>query len=483
MLAREVTSPVTSFARNSCWQAVLGDIANATLAFVMTWSLSSVGAHANYTFAAKADNGIWELYRRYASAQDVRLIVDAKGAPCHMMPAVFGHWLSTGRLHCFQGPNRASREAHTILNFVLKFYDHLPRVTVFLQDDPDVVALAQVGVGSTSWLQSLENAHNLRAHEAFRNNTEAAPHVLRPCPCWVHHEGRAPDVSITERDYGHFRSVSWWLRTFMGPTAERRASLPTRLSWPGHSQFAVTRAAVRSRSRSFWAANEALASLTSPSKYIMASQWDELPTSQRGTSPYTQSDGDWCTLWRRDRLGVQYCAQWLRQRHAKWANFGPVVVDLGDVPPKKQGPWADKRRGMHGMDVANMFERLWFVIFDPLWPERATLPYAKCFTAEALSESPVRCGEACARYVEGGKSWGGCALSDRLRQSKPPPQWRYAAKKSRCQAAGCMLLSPVRFAEFNRSCSWPAESCNDPCHLDACFSSHFTEQWLTRSCN
>ena len=36
-------------------------------------------------------------------------------------------------------------------------------------------------------------------------------------------------------------------------------------------------------------------------------------------------------------------------------------MDLGAVPPRG----ADRRVAAHGMDVAQMFERLWFVIFDP----------------------------------------------------------------------------------------------------------------------
>ena len=58
----------------------------------------------------------------------------------------------------------------------------------------------------------------------------------------------------------------------------------------------------------------------------------------------------------------QVCLQTERERSSKWANFGPYSVDLGAVPPRG----ADRRVAAHGMDVAQMFERLWFVIFDPL---------------------------------------------------------------------------------------------------------------------
>ena len=66
-----------------------------------------------------------------------------------------------------------------------------------------------------------------------------------------------------------------------------------------------------------------------------------------------------CTAWKiRPR---RVCLQTERERSSKWANFGPYSVDLGAVPPRG----ADRRVAAHGMDVAQMFERLWFVIFDP----------------------------------------------------------------------------------------------------------------------
>ena len=37
--------------------------------------------------------------------------------------------------HCFEGPNANGREAHTIALFASTFYDNLPRITYFAQDD------------------------------------------------------------------------------------------------------------------------------------------------------------------------------------------------------------------------------------------------------------------------------------------------------------------------------------------------------------
>ena len=80
----------------------------------------------------------------------------------------------------------------------------------------------------------------------------------------------------------------------------------------------------------------------------------------------------------------------------------------------------------HGMDIAQMFERLWFVIFDPLVlvrvrvrlraltltltltrfvifdplvAERMPSRHPECYTDAALAEGPVRCGEARPIYL------------------------------------------------------------------------------------
>ena len=64
--------------------------------------------------------------------------------------------------------------------------------------------------------------------------------------------------------------------------------------------------------------------------------------------------------------------------------FGPVVVDLGADGGSSTS--ADIRTGLHGLDLAMLFERLWFAIFDPLVAERLPAYRAECYAAAAVSE-------------------------------------------------------------------------------------------------
>ena len=97
-----------------------------------------------------------------------------------------------------------------------------------------------------------------------------------------------------------------------------------------------------------------------------------------------------CTLWR-SRRGTRACVQTRRERLTKWANFGGYVVDLGPLP-RGRGV-ADHKPAAHGMALAEMYERLWFALFDPALQE-ATPPVAECFTEEAVRAGPIRCGSA-----------------------------------------------------------------------------------------
>ena len=116
-------------------------VATSQLALVLTWSRGSRGA-AEKSKRYEALGKVTDAFLRW---EMVRLVVDAKGSRCAELPKVLGRWSSTGRLHCMQGPNMGAREAHTILRFVLEFYDHLPAATIFMQDDPIVNALPTGG--------------------------------------------------------------------------------------------------------------------------------------------------------------------------------------------------------------------------------------------------------------------------------------------------------------------------------------------------
>lgn len=138
-----------------------------------------------------------------------------------------------------------------------------------------------------------------------------------------------------------------------------------------------------------------------------------------------------CTAWK-GTGPRRRCLQTRLERAAKWRNFGPWVVDLGPRPPSAA---PDARPAAHGNDLALLFERLWFIIFDPTVQERLPGP-AECFTEEAVAAGLLRCGDAC----PSGRLPVGCALSDARGASQPPAGWEYAPGRRRCLSEGCMVV-------------------------------------------
>ena len=280
------------------------DIAASSLTLVISWSTSS-RASANGYEAYEGYTGLGALAREYSGQPTVRALIDAKGASCAELPPQLSAWWQTGRLHCVHGPNRAAREAHTILRFAEELYDHLPAVVVFLQDDPDSAVLRSKGVGTAGFLEAMRARHVSRLagaraevpHRSRRANRKMQKWfnssrdndgrlylpselwTLHPCPCWIEVEKVAPEVyerscrkggcqnlpagelGLTPTNYGQWRTVRWWLRTFVDSRALLRSSATAggageslaSLVWPQHAQFAVTREAIRMRSRGWWA--------------------------------------------------------------------------------------------------------------------------------------------------------------------------------------------------------------------------------------
>ena len=103
----------------------------SSLTFVISWSPSSRASTSGYE--GTLYNGLAALAHEYSKKSAVRALIDAKGASCGSLPPQLSDWWQTGRLHCVHGPNRAAREAHTVLRFAEEMYDHLPAVVVFLQ--------------------------------------------------------------------------------------------------------------------------------------------------------------------------------------------------------------------------------------------------------------------------------------------------------------------------------------------------------------
>lgn len=471
---RRVATPLAAIEQLACRRTVLESVQAAELAFVVTWSASSRGASGNYS--GELYSGLDILANFYRDDPSVVFVVDAKGSNCLELPALLASMRLSGRLHCIQGPNMGSREAHTILRFCSDFYDHLPRAVVFVQDDPDFQAIKRAGVGKAKWFRQLEAAHTERAsQEGLRKPLPFDEPFSIPCPCWIQREGNYTfqEINISASAFGHYRTVMWWLRTFVQPFNERTQELPRRLWYPAHAQLAVTRDAIRSRSRRFYELNEALAGMPSPRKPRLVRHPGELEHECvaykafkgkciNGTCIHQGQaclPGRWCI-----RGGTcingrcpqirRECTMTKRERRVKWANFGPWVVDLGERPPLSS---SDRRPAAHGMDIAMMYERLWFTIFDPLMQER--LPtHPECYTHEALLEGPVRCGRDTCPHEPVHASLPAreaCAATDLAGLTRSPATSIFTAAStdpasSKCLEQGCLVVTDSTRAVLTR---------------------------------
>ncbi|KAL1512142.1 hypothetical protein AB1Y20_005410 [Prymnesium parvum] len=331
---------------DACWPPVLDDAAGA-ITLVITWSSGSKAA-------SRAFPSLSHLAALASAprAIAVRALFVSKGSACARAPQPA--WLASGRAYCIEGPNVGAREAHTVMQFCVDFYSRPPAAALFLQDDPDLPPIRRVGL-TPEWVRSLAAGFARRAaRRGDSAEAEAAPWVPEPCACTVIHE----DFFDASR-YGGYRPIAWWLRTFLAPYWNSYR-LPHKLRWPQTAQFAIPGEAITARSLEFWRFQVSLAQVRAPLKH-------KLPNAS---------------------------ASFYSARNAKWANFGPAIVDLGPVAPDS----GDKRPIVNGMDLAQLLERSWFRVFDPALQER-TPSYPECFSEAAIAMSPMRCdGPACPGY-------------------------------------------------------------------------------------
>lgn len=382
-----------------CMRPVMDDVAAAALALVVTWSAAGVAAQSGH----REIHALGEMLfaNRTSRLGRTRAVLFGKGSRCTIageMPLV--RHVAEGRAHCIEGPNVGAREAHTIWSFCHDFYHHLPRVALFIQDDPQLGTILR-DLAKANWVAQLEASYQDRRSAA---TAVADPRMLEPwqpaaCSCAPVRE------AFDMRLHGYYRPIIWWMRSFLAPYAN--ASAPKQLLWPATAQFAMPRAAIAGRSREYYALHTRLTEVPAPLKRKVARK-------------ALTSDSEY-------------------QRAAREANFGPIVVDLGAAPPKAAG-YADRHEGIHGYDLAQLFERSWFAAFDPALAEGRPAQL-RCLQRDAIAQGPLRCpATVCSHKWSSERSHpGGCRVTDQLGLTVPPPAWRFTVLGARCVSPGCIV--------------------------------------------
>lgn len=431
-----------------CARPVLLDVRNATVGVVVTWSAGSLAAQVGHSGLRHA---LHELRR---SQYDTRVIFIGKGSRCSQ-GSMIAPLAASRRAHCIEGPNVGAREAHSIWQFCADFYEHLPRVVLFMQDDPVAGALRSV-LSMPDWPGALERSVAQRALVTYKDDTAKRGSHARPDRTWSH--PWAPAACACHRvvelfsraTYGGYSPIHWWMRTFLAPYHNANTSLPDQIWWPQSAQFALPATAIRHRSKGFFEANVRLTEVPAPLKSNVISAHAKRADAKRADAKRAGP-----------AAGERAGSSALENKIAKWANFGRLVVDFGPKPPRNGEAYGDTRIGINGMDFAQLFERSWFVAFDPALPERKP-DHPTCFTADAIERSPMRCtGVACpypawaSRSNVGGRTAGGCVVTDALEETRPPAGWRFSPadgarhshlrhppvdhQEARCVAPGCIV--------------------------------------------
>ena len=324
LTARETSS------NGPCHQPVLLDVAASSLVAVMTFSKGSQAAQNGH----RELHALSSMLEKHAPGSARALLV-SKGSRCSLSAGTpLRAWFSNGKAHCIQGPNVGAREAHTIWAYCHDFYEYLPRITVFVQDDPGLASIRRELL-RPDWAVELEASfaarrrlgsarrqqHSSQQQQQQQQQQLPAPHAWVPAACACTPVREVFHVAT----YGGYRPMHWWMRSFLAAYANGSRPLPPQIAWPTAAQFALPRAAIRARSRRFHRLNMQLTEVPAPLK----------PNVERLA-------GESATY---------------HPKRAKWANFGPMVVDLGEAPPRGAGH-ADARPGINGMDFARTLPRL-----------------------------------------------------------------------------------------------------------------------------
>jgi len=239
----------------------------------------------------------------------VRLAIYIKGAKrrCTDVPTALRKAVAL----CREAPNAGGREAHTIALFALQFYDTLPRITVFAQDDAppprhrsQLMRLAGLdAAGMARWTEAAER-------EPFTTPDACLCRAVvedwwRPCPLEV------PFPKDMPRCYGDtYWPMRWFMESFLD--FPRAGEQWQSMRWPEAAQLAVPAWAVRSRPRAVYSVALAL---------LNGSRTD----GKEGSEGVGAEAYDGPLLYRSAQLG--------------------------------QRPWSPH-------EWAHVFERLWFAVFD-----------------------------------------------------------------------------------------------------------------------
>ena len=228
-----ISNLIRVFNSPDCAAPVRLDIAESTVALVMTFSS---GSNAEQRGPSRTIGNL-QAIMEHTSFGRVRAVLVGKGSMCDANTIPLGDWLRAGRAHCIEGPNVGARESHTIWQFLADFYAHLPRVALFVQDDPQVHAIGRLQ-SIPNWIGQLEASVSRRASES-PTVAASSSWVPQPCAC----------MPVNERfgvgSYGGFSPLHWWMRSFLAPYANGSVSLPSRLQWPSMAQFALSRTMAR----------------------------------------------------------------------------------------------------------------------------------------------------------------------------------------------------------------------------------------------
>ena len=401
----------------NCMRPVLEDVASASLGFVATWSLAGLAARVGFRELHALSS---MLNARQSTIGRVRGVLFGKGSRCNnadRMP--LSQQVALGHAHCIEGPNTGARESHTIWSFCFEFYHHLPRTVLFVQDDPHLGTIMR-DLGEPAWPSRLEASYASRIPpERGHGATWMAPsEPWRPSPCFC-----APVKESLSASHPYRRSITWWARTFLAPYNISSTSMPSQILWPATAQFALPRIAISDRSKDMYALQVWLTEVPAPLRKNVER-----------------------------RRGVSEAEHAVTARNA---NFGPIMVDLGSGKANKRT--TDQLESMSGMSFAQLFERLWFMAFDPATPTGRP-SHAECFKRDALARSPVRCaGSACPGVAQD----GGCEVTDEAGTTHAPPRWPYsplARRRAWLQNSNanprCVSDSSCRVSSTYGSAAW-----------------------------